>query len=298
MLMHSSARGKGEAVLLIHGMPTNGRLWDRVVKELGREYQCIVIDLPGMGASPALAYGPSYFAQVSAQIEQVRRWHNVQRWHVVGHDAGSAVAVHYAHLFSQRVNCLALLSPSIFPDLRPYFVLNVLRKPLLGELLAPIVNTVFWRIVMSRAVPGEDHAELRASFSQTFSGMSGSWKLMRLVRWGEPEVVLHDSAAILAQMQCPALILHGTRDVLPESFARRAAALLRNSQLLGLDSGHFIPIEQGTQVARHLAAFFLSRGAERLDDLPRYDDAELPPHMGQANGHAAAAALFPQPAAH
>ncbi len=296
--MHSSARGKGEAVLFIHGMPTNGKLWDPVVGELSRKHKCVVIDLPGMGASPALSYGPSYFAQVAAQIEQVRRRHNVQRWHVVGHDAGSAVAVHYAHLFSQRVNCLALLSPSIFPDLRPYFLLNVLRKPLLGELLAPIVNTVFWRIVMSRAVPGEDHAELRASFAQTFSGILGSWRLMRLVRWGEPGVVLQDSPAILAQMQCPVLILHGVRDVLPESFAHRAVALLRNAQLLRLDSGHFLPIERAPQVARHLSEFFRSRGAERLEDISRFDDADLQPRLRNSKGSTAPATLFPQPAGH
>jgi pimeloyl-ACP methyl ester carboxylesterase len=295
--MHSSSRGKGEAVLLIHGMPTNGRLWDRVVRELSRQHKCIVIDLPGMGASPALSYGPSYFAQVAAQIEQIRRRHNVERWHVVGHDAGSAIAVQYAHLFPQRVDCLALLSPAIFPDLRPYFLLNVLRKRLLGELMAPVVNTLFWRVVMTRAVPGADHAEQRSSFSKTFGGVAGSWKLMRLVRWGEPQVVLREFPAILPQMQCPALILHGTRDVLPESFAQRAAALLQNSRLVAVDSGHFIPLERSSQVADYLAAFFRSRGAEKFEDMPRSDDRPLPQIQLGSDSRTLPPAYFPQPAA-
>jgi len=105
--MHSDSHGKGDAVLLIHGMPTNGRLWDGVVRDLSPRYKCIVIDLPGMGSTPFLPYGPSYFARVAAQIEQVRRRYQVRRWHVVGHDGGSAIAVQYSHLFPQRVDCLA-----------------------------------------------------------------------------------------------------------------------------------------------------------------------------------------------
>ena len=57
--MHADSRGKGDAVLLIHGMPTNGRLWDGVVRELSRRHKCIVIDLPGTGNTPFLPYGPS-----------------------------------------------------------------------------------------------------------------------------------------------------------------------------------------------------------------------------------------------
>ena len=112
--MHSDSRGKGDAVPLIHGMPTNGRLWDGVVRELSRRHKCIVIELRGMGNTPFLSYGPCYFAQMAAQIEQIRRRYRVHRWHVVGHDGGSAIGVQYAHLIPRRVDCLALLSPAVF----------------------------------------------------------------------------------------------------------------------------------------------------------------------------------------
>ncbi len=282
--MHSDARGKGDAVLLIHGMPTNGRLWDGVVRKLSRRYKCIVIDLPGMGNTPFLPYGPSYFAQVAAQIEQVRRRHRVQRWHVVGHDGGSAIAVQYAHLFPQRVECLALLSPAVFPDLQPFFLLDMLRKPVLGELCAPLVNAVFWRFVMRQAVPCPHNGAQRMCFFKTFSGIAGPWKLMRLVRWGKPELVFQEFPSILKKLQCPALVIHGSRDVLPESFARRAAGLIPNSQLIALDSGHFIPIERATQLSQHLLAFFRSHGAEVMHDLSHLHDAEMPAmHSGFAD---------------
>ena len=52
--MRCNSRGKGEAVLLIHGMPTNGHLWDDVVRDLSRQFRCFVIDLPGMGGTQRL----------------------------------------------------------------------------------------------------------------------------------------------------------------------------------------------------------------------------------------------------
>jgi pimeloyl-ACP methyl ester carboxylesterase len=295
--MHSSSHGKGEAVLFIHGMPSNGRLWDEVAHELSRHYRCIVIDLPGMGDSPFVPYGPSYFAQVAAQIERVRKRYRAQRWHVVGHDGGCAVAVQYARLYPQRVDCLALLSPAVFPDLKPFFLLDLLRKPVLGELTAPLVNATFWQVVMRRALPGPRHTSRRSSFAKRFRGVGGPWRLMCLVRWGKPAVVFEEFPAILKELACPTLLIHGSRDILPESFARRAAALIANSQLIALDSGHFIPLEQGAQVSRHLATFFRLHGVEDIVDLPIATGAQTPPHLDDILLPQPEVALIPQPVA-
>jgi pimeloyl-ACP methyl ester carboxylesterase len=236
-------------------MPTNGRLWDDVVKELARHFQCFVIDLPGMGGTPFIPYGPSYLSEVAAQIEQVRVRHRVQRWHIVGHDAGCAAAVQYAHLYPKRIDRLALISPSIFPDLKPFFLLRLLRKPVIGELSAPLIHVLFWNVAMRRAVP---EATRRASFRKDYCGLRGPWKLMRLVRWGSPKVVLHDLPSILHTLDCPALVVHGSDDILPESFARRAADLLPNSKFITLKSGHFIPIQQATALTASLLGCFKS----------------------------------------
>jgi pimeloyl-ACP methyl ester carboxylesterase len=249
-------------VLLIHGMPTNGRLWDDVVHELARHFQCFVIDLPGMGSTPSIPYGPSYLSDVAAQIEQVRMRHRVQRWHIVGHDAGCAAAVQYAHLYPKRIDCLALISPSIFPDLKPFFLLRLLRKPVIGELSAPLIHILFWKVAMRRAVPD---ATRRASFRKDYRGLRGPWKLMRLVRWGSPKVILRDLPSFLHALDCPTLVVHGSDDILPESFARRAADLLPNSKLITLKSGHFIPIQQANALTTSLLGCFKSPAVKQKE---------------------------------
>jgi hypothetical protein len=89
---------------------------------------------------------------------------------------------------------------------------------------------------------------------------------MRLVRWGRPEIVLRRFPSILNSLDCPTLVIHGSRDVLPESFAFRAAELITHSRVVTLDSGHFIPIERAAQVSLNLAAYFRSRGVEVGED--------------------------------
>jgi pimeloyl-ACP methyl ester carboxylesterase len=278
--MRCNARGKGDAVLFIHGMPTNSRLWDGVVRELSRNFRCFTIDLPGMGGTPFQPYSASYFARVAEQIEQVRVRNHVQRWHVVGHDGGCAIAVHYAHLFQKRVGCMALLSPAIFPDLEPFFLLELLRKPIIGECAAPFVHALFWQIAMKRAIPGIQNAVQRSSFHRTFAGATGPWRLMRLVRWGRPEILFKNVPSILRRLECPTLVIHGTRDILPESFAARAAETISDARLVEFDSGHFIPIERSAEVSQNLMVYFRSRGTETAingrPSSPRGDVAGRP----------------------
>jgi pimeloyl-ACP methyl ester carboxylesterase len=249
-------QGKGDAILFIHGMPTSHMLWDGVIQQLSTDYRCFAVDLPGMGETPFLPYSAGYLDRLAKEIELLRIRHGVRKWHVVGHDAGSAVAVHYAGRFSQRVGCLALLSPAIFPELKPFYLLNALRKPLVGEVLAPLLHLAFWQIAMRRAITGASKGDLLRAFYKPFSGVAGAWRLMRLVRWGRPEDMLGEIPAMLADLRMPTLLFHGRRDVLPASFAERAASLIPNSSLVTLDTGHFIPLEKPNDVAARLRSCF------------------------------------------
>jgi pimeloyl-ACP methyl ester carboxylesterase len=254
--VHCTHQGKGDAILFIHGMPTSRMLWNGVIRQLSSHHQCFAVDLPGMGETPFVPYSPGYLDRLAEQIELLRIERGVKKWHVVGHDAGSAVAVKYADRFSQRVGCLALLSPAIFPELKPFYLLNALRKPLVGELLAPLLHFMFWQIAMRRAIAGESKSTLFGEFYKPFSGVGGAWRLMRLVRWGKPEDMLGEIPALLAGLRMPTMLFHGNHDVLPASFAERAASLIPRSSLVTLDAGHFIPLERPKAVAACLRSFF------------------------------------------
>jgi pimeloyl-ACP methyl ester carboxylesterase len=259
--MHFEHCGAGDAILFIHGMPTSGRHGAVLRTGCRKRYSCITIDLPGLGKSPQECYGPDYLRLLATRVDALRIAKGISKWHVVGHDAGSVVAVHYAHYYQPHVDCMALLAPALFPELRPYFLIEPLRKLVLGELLAPLIRVLFWKVAMQRALAGqEDESQVAADFYQPFSGVTGSWKFMKVLRWGKPAEILAKVPDFLPNLLVPTLVLHGSNDIaIPEIFARRASALIPNAQLIILDSGHFIPLRQPEAVAASLAQFFSTR---------------------------------------
>jgi pimeloyl-ACP methyl ester carboxylesterase len=283
-MMYLMARGSGHPVLFLHGIPTSCALWDGVIDRLASQFQCIAVDLPGLGRSASTPHGFRNLKDLAASIEAIRIEHRIDKWHVVGHDAGCAIAVHYVHRFPHRVGRLALLTPSMFPELKPFYLFGVLRKPVIGELMAPAINLIFWNVVMRLALAGSrDRNGMLKKFQAPFRGLRGSWRLMSLLRWGHPAEVLERIPTLLPEILVPTLVFHGSKDpAVPELFARRACDLMPNSELILLDSGHFLPISQPVAVAEALARFFGTA-----------ESAALPPVVAAA-GYGAA---FSAPAA-
>jgi pimeloyl-ACP methyl ester carboxylesterase len=257
--MYLLSSGSGYPVLFIHGIPTSGQLWNGVVQKMRGNFTCLAVDLPGLGKSPKEGYGLRQLETVADKIEKIRVENNIEKWHVVGHDAGSAIAVHYAYRFQEHVDRLALLSPAVFPELKPFHLFRIVRSPVIGELLAPAVNAIFWNIAMRQAV-AQHGAELKGTvedFHAPFSGPLGAWRLMSILRWGNPAEVLASIPAMLPQLAIPTLIFQGSRDkAVPELFAQRASALIPQSKVITVDSGHFIPLNNPEVVATELLRFF------------------------------------------
>jgi pimeloyl-ACP methyl ester carboxylesterase len=113
--MYLLSRGSGYPVLFIHGIPTSSQLWSGIIDKLLGRFTCMAVDLPGLGRTPKDRCSVTQLQTLADQIEKIRVEHNIDKWHVVGHDAGSAIAVHYAHRFQEHVGRLALLSPAVFP---------------------------------------------------------------------------------------------------------------------------------------------------------------------------------------
>lgn len=262
--MKFSVRGAGPALLLLHGIPTSSRLWDLLVPLVDRRFTCVIVDLPGLGESPPLDDGSLDPSRYAGELDALRQRLALPHWHVMGHDAGSTVAVHYAAQFRSRVNRLALCSPPIFPEFRVPWFFRPLRAPLLGEMLAPLfTNAVLplgLRSKIDRRTPAR--AEIVRAFCRPFAGIAGARQFVHLIRWGDPAEVLGRTAALLPAIDAPTLILHGRHDgAIPAGFALRAAALLPHAEARLLDAGHFLPLDCPETLCAHLLPFFAAAEA-------------------------------------
>jgi pimeloyl-ACP methyl ester carboxylesterase len=152
----------------------------------------------------------------------------------------------------------------VFPELKPFHLFRVIRRPVIGELLAPVVNAIFWKIAMRYATEPQRQGlnDVVEDFHAPFSGPLGAWRLMSVLRFGDPAEVLASIPEMLPELLMPTLIFQGSHDkAIPETFARRASALIPQSKVVMVDSGHFIPLNNPEVVAAELLRFFGGTGA-------------------------------------
>ena len=102
----------GQPVLLLHGFPDSGRLWDRQTSALAEAgYRVIVPDQRGYGRSDKPLDIDSYnLLFLAADVGAVLDALGVGKAHIVGHDWGAAVAWVVASVAPDRVGHLAVLS--------------------------------------------------------------------------------------------------------------------------------------------------------------------------------------------
>lgn len=273
--MQYRTHGSGPPVLFLHGYPTSGRLWHLVVEGLAPRFTCFAVDLPGLGSSPPLP-GPPDAESVVREVEALRAELDLPAWSVVGHDAGSVVAVHYAARHPERVDRLALLAPPIFPELRLPWFFRILRTRGIGGFAAPVVSQVLWKGGLRSRIEGSPPTirEIVEDFRRPFRGLRGARHLRWLVGWGDPKEVLAKTAALLPSLTAPTLVFQGRRDgVLPPSFAHRAAAAIPGARALYLDAGHFLPLDVPEALCDELAPFLAGR------DVPPAGSGDLAPSL-------------------
>ncbi|GHF58031.1 alpha/beta fold hydrolase [Streptomyces griseosporeus] len=106
-------RGRGEPLLLLHGIGHHRQAWDPVTDILAADRDVIAVDLPGFGISPALPDGLAYdlptttavFGAFCAALE-------LDRPHVAGNSLGGLIALELGR--ARLVRSVTALSPAGF----------------------------------------------------------------------------------------------------------------------------------------------------------------------------------------
>jgi 3-oxoadipate enol-lactonase len=101
-------QGSGGALVLLHCLGVDHRLWDIAAAGLDQHFTLVSCDFPGHGATPlpAGAYG---IADLSAQLGAALTQAGIARAHVAGISLGGLVAQHFAATSPERVEKLVLI---------------------------------------------------------------------------------------------------------------------------------------------------------------------------------------------
>src|SRR3954468_20458770 len=110
-----SDKGRGRAIVLIHGFLGSLEVWNEFSEKLSRHFRVIAIDLPGHGESASV--GHVHTMELLAEcIKAVMNSLDLKRYILAGHSMGGYAALAFADLFPGNVSGLCLFHSTALPD--------------------------------------------------------------------------------------------------------------------------------------------------------------------------------------
>ena len=111
---HVRRAGEGPAVLCLHSSTSSSKQWETLIEKMSGDYQVVAPDLYGYGRSPE--WDGTRALALTDEIDLLRPVLDnlCERFHLVGHSYGAAVAFKIALMFPQRVRSLVAYEPVLF----------------------------------------------------------------------------------------------------------------------------------------------------------------------------------------
>ena len=113
--IHYSVKGKGTAIVLLHGFLENLNMWNDLENALSKKYKVVCIDLLGHGLSKNLGYIHSMELQAE-MVKFVLNHLKLRKYFMVGHSMGGYVGLSFANLYTKNLKGLCLLNSTALAD--------------------------------------------------------------------------------------------------------------------------------------------------------------------------------------
>ena len=251
---HRTGSAGKPVLVLLHGITDSGRVWARVARALGDDYDIVMTDARGHGRSDRLDTGFS-IPLLAADAAGVINGLDLEKPYVWGHSMGAITAATLAANYPDLVRAAVLEDPPL------------------------------WSAVVDQGGAGreQDAAARRPAFPDfrvmseeerlaTAAAMNPTWHADELPPWAEskaqfdPAIAQHFGSIqsypwreVLARIAGPTLLVTGDSEagaIVTPAVAQEAVALLKQGQIAYLaGSGHNIHRERYEQTMQAVSAF-------------------------------------------
>lgn len=243
--------GVGEAVVCLHASASSSGQWRALMELLGKRHRSIAPDLVGYGRSPAWQGGPDL--RLNDEVDSLAPVFDAagQRFSLIGHSYGGAVALKAALRYRERLRCLIVYEPVLVsvlvtqaPDHPAAIEITVLRDETVraveqGDLATAAERFVdYWLGLGTWAALPEAR---RMPMMQSMRKVAAEWHAAS----NEPTPL-----AGFVSLDTPTLYLTGSLSPAPtREIAALLAPVLPRVELVELDGmGHMGPITHPERV--------------------------------------------------
>lgn len=113
--------GSGEDLVFIHGFPTHGYTWRKLLPHLSSRFKCHILDMPGLGNSEWSNRSNLNIDNQAKKTEELLKLLGINRFNLLAHNSGGTIARIMAINLKEKVKNLILINTEI-PNHRPPFI--------------------------------------------------------------------------------------------------------------------------------------------------------------------------------
>jgi pimeloyl-ACP methyl ester carboxylesterase len=258
-LVEAGPEETSTAVAFLHGNPGSSDDWEPLVAAVGATgKRALAFDLPDFGETIAPAGFEHDVEDYAAFVDAALTALGVERVHLVLHDFGGPIGLHWIAGHADRLAGLTLIDIGILPGYKWHRLARIWRTPVLGEALMGTATRPAFRFLVNRDEPrGLPRPFVERMFDQYDRRTKRA--VLKLYRAtdepGAPDPQL--LAALRERGELPTLVIWGGGDAyLPSSYAERQREFFPTAEVNVLpDSGHWPFADAPEEVERLLLAF-------------------------------------------
>jgi len=251
-MMHVEVHeGTGPYLLLVHGICSSRAQWRPNLAGLAEVSRPVVVELLGHGRSPSPTEDAAYTVEAYlARFEAIRAGLGAERWAICGQSFGAGLTLNYAlahparvtrQVFTNSNSALAKRNPAVSDEMRLARLAGFEDR---GR--AALEAMPFYPKRSGRLAPDVE-AELLADAERiSLSGVAQG------LRYTAPGLSVIDR---FAETAVPTLLVNGRREKSFQPVRDEAARLLPALQVVDLDGGHPVNLDQPEAFNAALRAF-------------------------------------------
>ncbi len=243
-------RGRGTNVVLVHGFPLDGRMWDDQLEGLSDRLRILVPDLRGFGQSRSDE--PFTMTSLAEALREVLRKLDALPCVLVGLSMGGYVAFEFARRFRSDLVGLVLVDTRADADSDERKLDRTKSASEVRESgTQKLIEGMFPKLVWNGTVSAKPKvAEKVRKIMQECPAKTVENALIAMRDRA-------DSSPVLAAINVPTLLIYGEHDAItPPSLGYSIAAKMPQAEMVVVQAaGHMTPMEQPEDVNRELRRF-------------------------------------------